>query len=358
MISVFLITLGLGQIISTAWQLQGASLVGGSKSAGYGLGAVLFLVGTFILSDSWVVLGWTFLTGPLALGVLLLGGSYLFPPPDPNQIFSPHHPAHNGCESVDIPDGEESTPGLLLWPKSSAKAYPAVCVVAGAGAHKTFFTWRLARAMLDEGLAVLIIDMPGHGDYRHRLLTYPDCLSTIPAALAFLRQQPEITGIGLIGISLGGALAIESLVKNPSIQPDALVVAGTPIHLCSTSRWLFYRELWYTIYGSPMLSLLQEMSLKQVRQHWKRGGYNSRHTTAELFTILKPLENVRKIGQLSLLLVYGNRDQVAPPEMALAMHQAAPYAKFIQEKKASHVMLTLVPAVNRQIARWLREQLN
>jgi pimeloyl-ACP methyl ester carboxylesterase len=106
-----------------------------------------------------------------------------------------------------------------------------------------------------------------------------------------------------------------------------------------------------------MLSLFQELSLKQLMQGWKSGGYNSQHSTAELFALLCPPANIMKIRQLPLLLVYSHRDQVAPPAMAQAMQQAAPQAKLVQEKKASHVMLTLVPHVNRQIACWLRKQL-
>jgi hypothetical protein len=189
LISVFLITLGAGQIISTAWQLQGASLVGGSRLAGYGLGGILFLWGILILPDSRAALGWAFFAGPLALGVLLLGGSYLFPPPNPNQIFLPNHPAHGGCRPVQIPNGSELIPGLLLLPKCPAKGQPAVGVIPGAGAHKTFFTWRLARALLDEGLLVLIIDPPGHGDYRHRglarlSLNHPGSANVFAAAAA------------------------------------------------------------------------------------------------------------------------------------------------------------------------------
>jgi hypothetical protein len=153
-------------------------------------------------------------------------------------------------------------------------------------------------------------------------------------------------------------VAIEGVVKNLSIQPDALVVAGTPTHLEDYSRKLFYCELWRTVYGSPMLSLLQEMSIKQVRQYWKSGGYHSNHTTTELFALLNPLENIRKIEPLPLLLVYSNRDCVAPPEMARAMFEAAPQAMLTQDKRASHVMLTLAYSVDRQIARWLGEQLS
>jgi len=146
-------------------------------------------------------------------------------------------------------------------------------------------------------------------------------------------------------------------VASQTLSPDALVVAETPTYLHYT-RELYYREVWHTLYGSPVMSLLREVSVKQIRESWRSGGYYSRHTTSALFALLNPLDNIKKIERLPFLLVYSRRDWIAPPKMASAMHQAAPHAKLIQEKKASHVMLTLVPAINRQIARWLREQLN
>jgi pimeloyl-ACP methyl ester carboxylesterase len=327
---------------------------------------MLLAVGALLLPNSWAVLAWLPFAGPLALVVLLGGGAYIFPPSHPNGFFDngilhTGEPAHAGCRAVQIPDGDGFIPGLLLSPKSPAKGQPAVGLVPGAGAHKTFFTWRLGQALLAEGLLVLIVDPPGHGDHRHCPLTYPACLSTIPAAITFLRQQPHVTRVGLIGVSLGGAMALGSLVAHPAAQLEALVVIETPTRLHYT-RALYYRELWNTLYGSSMLSLLREMSVKQIWQEWHSGGYSSPHTTSELFARLNPLENVKKLRQLPrqlpLLLVYSRRDPIAPPAMADAMHRAAPHAQLIQEKKASHVMLTLVPAVNRQIAQWLRQQLH
>jgi hypothetical protein len=170
LLSVFFITLGVGQIIATAGQLRGLSLVGNRRITGYGLGIFLLLLGAFMLPVSWAVLGWALLAGPMALGVLLLGGSYVSPPPDPNQLFSSSHSRHGGCRPVEIPDGDAFIPGLLLLPEFPAGDHPAVCLVSGAGAHKTFFTWRLVRALLDQGFVVLTIDMPGHGDYRSQTL--------------------------------------------------------------------------------------------------------------------------------------------------------------------------------------------
>jgi len=118
--------------------------------------------------------------------------------------------------------------------------------------------------------------------------------------------------------------------------------------------FLFYKEVWATYYRSPVVPLLREITAKQAHQSWKSGGYHSKHTTDELFDLLRPLKNIEELQRLPVLLVYSRRDSVAPPEHAQAMHLAAPHADFIESKKASHVMLTLTPKINSQIAVWLK----
>lgn len=375
-IAVFLITLGLGQLISTQWGLRAASLVGPGRLVGYGLGTGLVVAGAWLLPQSWSVLFWTFLAGPLVVGLQLLGGAYIVPPPHPNQLFRVDHPAHGSCLAVQIPDGEQMMPGLLLRPAHSAAAKAqgaAVCLVHGAGDTKTSFKWRLIQAFLAEGLTVLTIDLPGHGDYRHYPLAYPDCLTAIPAAIKFLQTQPGVERVGLAGISLGGALAIRSLAEHcpapaatgpvKGTQPDAyygvkaLVAFETPVRL-RYSRALFYGEMWRTYYGAPVLSLLKEMSCRQMWQSWHTGGYRSRHNTAELIDLLRPLEHISRLKEIPILIVYSRRDLVAPPAAALALQEAAPQATLLESKKASHVTLTLIPEINRQVACWLRGQLS
>lgn len=367
-VSVFLITLGLGQLISTWQGWRAASLVGPSRWAGVGMGVGLLVVGYWLLpQDGWVLI-WTLLAGPVVLGLLLWVGCYVDPPPHPDEaLFSPQHPAHGSCRRVQIPDGDYLMPGLLLYPSSQAghtARGSAVCLVHGAGDTKTSFKWLLVRALLAEGLTVLTIDLPGHGEYRQRPLTYPDCLSAIPAVLRFLWEQSGVERVGLVGISLGSALALASLAhaKDPkgfakpleSIQ--ALAALETPIHLNYSQR-LFYREMWHA-FRAPVLELLREITIKQMRQSWYTGGYVSRHrNTAEVIELLNPLEHIGKLGDLSLLLVHGTRDSVALPAAGRALRQAAPQATLIEVPGASHVTLTLMPEVNRLIARWLRGKL-
>ncbi|MCB0193059.1 MAG: alpha/beta fold hydrolase [Anaerolineae bacterium] len=345
--------------MSTALHLRALSLVGQNRWLGYLIGLGLISLGMTFLPSTFVVLLWVPLCGLLAFFVLLLGGSFVAPPPDPDQIFEPDHPAHGTSRQVQIPDGDDSIPGYLLKPPKSIGSEAAVCLVHGAGDTKTSYKWLLVRALLAEGLTVLTIDLPGHGDYRHRLLTYPEVLTTVPAALRFLRTQPGIRQVGVIGISLGGAIAIRSLVEalpHGSSVADALVVLETPIRL-DYSKALFYQEMWRTLYGAPVLWLLREMSVKQAWDTWHRGGYRSRYTTGRLFELLDPQSCIGRLSPLPILLVYSRRDGVAPTEHAQAMRQAAPQATFIETKKASHVVLTLMPEINRQVASWLKKQL-
>ncbi len=360
--STFLITLGVGQIISAVQGWRAASLVGASRATGFGVGALLMVGGALFLPQNWTALVWTLVTGPLALAVLLVGGAYIAPPPHPNRLFDPVQPTHAGCRAVQIPDGDYLMPGWLLHPLPElAQTGTAVCIVPGAGDHKSSFKWRLVTALLAEGLTVLTIDPPGHGDYRQRPLTYPDCLSAVPAAIEFLRRQPGVERVGVAGISLGGALAIGSLVepavagKGACSQVEALVVLETPVSL-NYNRALVFRELW-AAGRAPVLSLLREISFQQIIQSWRSGGYRSPHRTGELIELLSPVQHIARIENIPILLVYSDRDPIAPPAAAVAMRRAAPQSDLLTSQTASHVTLTLQPEINGSVARWLRQHL-
>ncbi len=360
LLTTTLITLGLGQLSATWWRLPGISLVGNRWKLGYALGGGLILLGAITLPATLSVILLTPIAGILALLLLLWGGSYLAPPPHPDSLFSPQHPAHGGCRSVQIPDGQDQDlmPGLLLSPpKSSSQpkvGTQAVVIIPGAGDTKTFFKWRLVQALLETDITVLTIDPHGHGDYRHRPLVYPDCLSVVASAVEYLRTQPDIEQVGLIGLSLGGAITIKALAQQPTLPVDRIVIVATPTHLIYTKA-LYYQEAWRIFYRSPSLFLFKDATLKQIRASWQSGGFSSRHTLTELFSLLQPLDDVSHLKDIPLLLVYSQRDAIAPPLQAQAMLQSTPWATFIESKKASHVMLTLMPSLNSQIADWLQK---
>lgn len=356
MIAVLLITLAIGQLMSAYWCLYGASLTGRFRLAGFLLGILLLIVGAQQLPADWTVLWWTPLAAVTALTLLLLAGSWVVPIPTPETIFSATHPGHSGCRRVAISDGNFSAPGLLIKPPvGSESSSAAVCIIHGAGDTKTSFKWRLVQSLLAEGITILTVDLPGHGDYRHRPLTYPDGISTIVAATRFLRQEAGIKAVGLIGISLGGAFAINALEQEPHLV-DSLVVVATPGQLFY-NRKLVYRVMWNTYYRAPVVGLLREITVRQARQTWNSGGYRSSLNTSQWFDLLKPLERVQSLTNLPILLVYSQRDAVAPKQDAQAMRTAVPHADYLEATPASHVMVTLMPAVNRRLAHWLKQTL-
>jgi pimeloyl-ACP methyl ester carboxylesterase len=299
------------------------------------------------------VLLWALPAGPVVLGVLLVGGSFIAPPPHPARLFE-------AARLVQIPDGNYLMPGFLFLTRHTVEGEkaPAVCVVPGAGDSKIAFKWRLVQALLAQGFTVLTIDPPGHGEYRQRPMRYPDCLSAVPAAVRFLQAQPDVSSIGLLTISMGGALSLKSLAEATPVREavTAMVVLETPIKL-NYSRWLVYQEAW-NAFRAPVLSLLREVSARQLRESWFAGGYRSSHTTTDLIALFDPVESIARIKDMPLLLVYSARDCIAPLAAGQALQQAAPGADWLTSKKASHVTLILMPHINRQVAAWLWQQLH
>ena len=358
-IFVLLLNLGLGQIISAMMGWRAMSLVGPGRWMGYGLGWVLLLLGGVGMVSGGASLGgvgWVLLTTPLTLLLLLLGGAVIKPPPHPDGLFAARHPAHGGCRRFTISAGEDQIPALLLRPSTGSETEAAVCILHGSGDNKQNFKWRLVHSLLEQGLTVLTIDLPGHGEYLERPLAYPECLTSVSTSIRFLRDQANITQIGLLGISLGGAMALKTLADDATLQVEALAVLETPLQVSLTRR-LIWREMWQTL-NAPVLSLLREMSARQVWQSWQQGAIRSRHSTAELFQLLNPLESISRLPtNLPILLVYSRHDPIAPLSFGERLQQAAPHATLIPLKKAGHVTLTLIPVVNNQVAGWLRQQL-
>jgi pimeloyl-ACP methyl ester carboxylesterase len=109
---------------------------------------------------------------------------------------------------------------------------------------------------------------------------------------------------------------------------------------------------------APVLDLFQEISVKQLRQSWGTPVVRSRHSTEETFALLEPRQTIGQLDpSLPLLLVYSRRDPIAPAAFGHELKAAAPQATLIEDRRASHVTMTLMPGINRQVARWLRQAL-
>jgi alpha-beta hydrolase superfamily lysophospholipase len=149
---------------------------------------------------------------------------------DPSQrLLTPPADGLHTVRPVAIPVGDHAMPGHLFLPKAATGG--AVALVHGTTAEKVVPYYFFIRALLRAGVQVLTFELDGHGD-NPRPLCIHSIEECVPAALRFLREQPEVNGarVGMMGVSLGGACALHAAARDPAIR--AVATISTPHSVC------------------------------------------------------------------------------------------------------------------------------
>lgn len=349
LLSPFLLVLGLMQMLAARMGLCGVSLTGHRRRLGYPVGGALFLGGASSLPGTFWVFVLVLPASLLALVCLLAVGSLVGRRLDSACFLRPGDWPEGNCRAVRIPNGERVIPGLLITPPTATGA--AVCLVHGSGDNKTAFKWRLVGALLSRGLTVLTVDLAGHGE-NPTPQRWPDCKTEIPAALAWLRGQVGVGRIGLLGISMGGALSAHAATV---ANPDALALCETPVSF-HFSQSLLWREVWGVL-RSPVLNLMREITAWQIWRTWDTGGGKRE---VPLSFLIRRLDVPGQVARLTcpLHLVYGQRDEIAPPAHGGQLHHIADVPTHLTiVRGASHLSLTLLPQTTHTLADWFAKQL-
>jgi pimeloyl-ACP methyl ester carboxylesterase len=108
----------------------------------------------------------------------------------------------------------------------------AVAVMHGTGSNRLGVAGH-ARMLARHGYGVLIFDFHGHGQSTGRSTSLPARFQPdADAALAFLRRRPDVRAdrIGVVGISLGGEVAIQAAAREDGWRAAVLegVQGGSP----------------------------------------------------------------------------------------------------------------------------------
>jgi pimeloyl-ACP methyl ester carboxylesterase len=345
-----LLILGLMQLAAACMDLRGVSLTGSRRWLGYLVSVALFATGVYLLPTTLLVFVMILPASALALTSLLTVGSLAGRHLDPTRFLRPGDWPEGHCQAVHIPNGERLIPGLLITPPAPTGG--AVCLVHGSGDNKTAFKWRLIGALLSRGLTVLTIDLAGHGENRTPQ-RWPDCTTEIPAALAWLRARPGVDRVGLLGVSMGGALSAHAAV---TARPDALALCETPVAFHYTRR-MVRREVWHTL-RSPALDLMRETTAWQIWQTWHTEQGKREIALSDLIQRLDVPGHIARVS-CPLHLVYGQRDGIAP----LRRHGEYLYqtatgpSQLTVVPSASHLTLILLPQTTCTLANWFAEYL-
>ncbi len=205
-------------------------------------------------------------------------------------------------EDVQIP----TQGGALLhgWLLPQEAGGPAVLACGGYRGRRSDLLG-IASYLWRRGFAVLLFDYRGHGDHAGEPVTlgYRE-LEDARAALAFLRQRLPGSPLGVLGYSMGAAIAIMVAAREPDVRA---VVADSPF----TSQreivaWHVQRKLGPLT--GPVLAMVD-------RQLYKRYGYR--------FRDVEPLRDVVHIAPRPLLVIHGSYDTVVPLEHAQRIYTAA-----------------------------------
>lgn len=124
-----------------------------------------------------------------------------------------------GAEAVAVPVPVGAP--LAGWYAPAAEGAPGVVLLHGVTDSRRQLVER-ARLLREAGYAVLLVDLPGHGETPARQIGYGwSERHAAAAAVGYLRQRRPRTRVGVVGISLGGAAAA---LAGPALNADALVL--------------------------------------------------------------------------------------------------------------------------------------
>jgi 2,6-dihydroxypseudooxynicotine hydrolase len=187
-------------------------------------------------------------------------------------------------------------------------------------------------ALIREGFIVLAIEWGPEEEIR-----YPAMLGLLPSAVAYLMRRGDVNPerIGVLGIDLGGDLAIRSAATDEQI---AAVLALAPFLNQANTR--------------PGLSVLKEMSYLEA---FRWSGFRKR---GALVAELAVLDSITELGSRPLLLVYGDQDGVVPADKARAtLGEEMAREKLKSLPGEGHLSLSRSPVTAAVVARWFKENL-
>ena len=184
------------------------------------------------------------------VGVAAYGAAYRFALRYRERVGLPHRspvettPDEFGLayESVEIPSGDLRLAGWFVPATTDAGATggtrPGIVIVHGweSNRGRTFAHVRYLHAA---GFHCLVFDVRGHGDSPPETLpiNVPEFADDTAAAVRWLAARPEVSGVGVLGHSMGGAGVIVAASREPLIR--AVVSLSAPADLVRMTRKTF-----------------------------------------------------------------------------------------------------------------------
>jgi pimeloyl-ACP methyl ester carboxylesterase len=211
--------------------------------------------------------------------------------------------------------------------------------------------WWPSDALLAQGIAVLLVDLDGHGE-NPRPQRFPQILEDVSAAVGWLRERYE--RVGVLGISLGGCVAARAVAGGVDVDGLAILEAPPQLHF---TRADMRREA-LALVRLRHLHVFGDITVEHIARTWSTAPIRAEISTWDLIAALDLLGCLPRMGAPTLL-VYGASDAIVKPSQAEQVRfAAAPGALFWLVPGVSHLTLILNRGVLREIAEWFAGAMN
>ena len=230
---------------------------------------------------------------------------------------------------VELPWRASRLPGYLLVPPDARQPLPLAVFLNGATTSKEELLLWSAKAGR-RGLAVLALDWPGTGEAATIRPADAACDDITDGVMSVAHAEPALDPgrVALVGVSLGGALAVRAAALDRRI---AACVAVTPPY--DAGPWLWRAQ--------PLL-IEQLITLA--------GGEEALERLAADFALADVVRRLRR----PLLVLGAGRDVVVPPREAVRLSAAAgDLATLLWYPNGGHALYEAIPAWTDDVARWL-----
>lgn len=235
---------------------------------------------------------------------------------------------------------------LAGWFLPAENATRAVILVHGMGASRsTEFLGHfvnLAAYFQVEGIAVLMLDLRGHGQSGDGRISFGvNERRDVEGAVDWLLARGFRPGhIGALGISLGGASAIGAAAEDPAI--GALIVDSG-----FDSLYPVLSREWYNRTGLPNAFIPGSLLVTRLVY-----GYD--------LSKVRPVDEIPRVAPRPVLIIQGRQDSFFPPSQARALFAAArPNAELWIVPGAVHAgsFIALPECYARKVLEFLRRNL-
>lgn len=209
-------------------------------------------------------------------------------------------------------------------------------------------TWRSQIDTLSHDFTVVAWDAPGSGrssdpPEHFRMADYADCLASFVSALGLGRCH-------LVGLSFGGAVALEVVRRHPAL-PQSLVLAGAyagwtgsfgpqvaedrlqhSLRLAELAPEEFAATMLPTMFSTSMASERAAEFARSVAELHPAGFRAMARALAEA-----DLRDVMPRIDVPTLLLWGDSDTRSPVSVAEALHAAIPGSNLVVLAEVGHV---------------------